>query len=66
MKSRGVAILLALLLGGIGAHHFYLGNMGRGILFLLFCWTFVPLILACVAVVRYLLMSDKAFAKRYG
>jgi hypothetical protein len=30
------------LLGGIGAHHFYLGDQGRGIKYLLFAWTGIP------------------------
>ena len=34
-------------LGGVGAHHFYLGDSGRGILYLLFFWTGIPVIM-CV------------------
>lgn len=45
-KSVGAAILLALFLGGIGAHKFYLGQSGLGVLYLLFCWTFIPSIIA--------------------
>jgi TM2 domain-containing membrane protein YozV len=39
-------VLLAFLLGGIGAHHFYLGNIPAGIAYIVFCWTFIPMILA--------------------
>lgn len=35
-KSTGVAYLLWLILGGIGAHRFYAGNMGTG-------WAYVAL-----------------------
>jgi len=45
-KDPTVALLLALFLGGIGAHKFYLGKTGAGILYLLFCWTFVPALIA--------------------
>lgn len=37
-KSRGVAGLLAILLGGFGAHYFYCGKIGGGITFLLIIW----------------------------
>jgi hypothetical protein len=43
-KSKGLAGLLALFLGGFGIHKFYLGRTGMGILYLLLCWTFVPAI----------------------
>jgi TM2 domain-containing membrane protein YozV len=41
-KSDVVAILLAFFLGSFGAHRFYLGQTGWGILYLLFCWTLIP------------------------
>lgn len=65
-KSRVVAIVLALLLGGIGAHKFYLGRIGMGILYLVFVWTFIPAIVALVEAIIYITMSDQAFAKKYG
>lgn len=40
--------LLAFFLGGIGIHEFYAGHMGRGIVMLLFSWTFIPAIIALV------------------
>ena len=47
-KSDVVAILLAFFLGSFGAHRFYLGETGWGILYLLFCWTFIPHIVAFI------------------
>jgi TM2 domain-containing membrane protein YozV len=44
-KSKTVGYLLALLLGGLGIHHFYYRNYVRGVLYLLFCWTYVPIFL---------------------
>lgn len=41
-KSPTTAVLLALFLGGIGAHKFYLGKTVAGILYILFCWTSIP------------------------
>ncbi|MGE6717708.1 TerB N-terminal domain-containing protein [Peribacillus frigoritolerans] len=47
-KSKTVGYLLALLLGGIGIHQFYYRNYVRGILYLLFCWTYVPIFLGWI------------------
>jgi TM2 domain-containing membrane protein YozV len=49
-KDRTTAVLLTLFLGGVGAHRFYLGQVGLGIVYLLFCWTFVPSIIALMEV----------------
>ena len=32
-RSTGAAYLFLILLGGVGGHHFYLGNTARGILY---------------------------------
>jgi TM2 domain-containing membrane protein YozV len=65
MKSRVAAILLALFLGGLGAHKFYLGQVGMGLLYLVFCWTGIPAIVALVEAILYLLASDEDFQKKY-
>lgn len=65
-KSRVTAIVLALLLGGIGIHKFYLGRSGWGIVYLLFCWTFIPGIVAFVEAIIYACMSEDAFHAKYG
>lgn len=65
-KSKGVAILLALFLGGLGIHKFYLNQAFLGILYLLFCWTFIPAIVSLFEVVILLFMSESEFNKRFG
>ncbi len=60
-----VAALLALLLGGFGAHKFYLGQGGLGVIYLLLCWTFIPAIVALVEGIIYLTMSDAEFSRKY-
>ncbi|MCD7710766.1 MAG: NINE protein [Porphyromonadaceae bacterium] len=65
MKKRSTAAILAFLLGGLGIHKFYLGKK-IGILYLLFCWTLVPSIIAFIEFVLYLCMDDKTFNEKYN
>ncbi|MFE0412395.1 TM2 domain-containing protein, partial [Citrobacter freundii] len=60
------AVIIALFLGGIGVHKFYLGKVGMGILYLIFCWTLLPAIIAFFEGIIYLCTSDEDFAKKYG
>jgi len=65
-RTRVAAGILALFLGGLGAHKFYLGKPGMGILYLLFCWTFVPAGVGLIEGIVYLCMSDAAFNANYN
>ncbi|UZE46958.1 TM2 domain-containing protein [Rhodopseudomonas sp. P2A-2r] len=65
-RSRVAAAIFAILLGGLGIHKFYLGRVGQGILYMLFCWTFVPAIIGLVEGIIYLTMSDADFEMKYG
>jgi TM2 domain-containing membrane protein YozV len=47
-RDEVVGILLALFLGGFGAHHFYLRRIGLGILYLCFSWTPLPWVLGFI------------------
>ncbi len=46
--NKVVYCILALLLGGYGIHKFYAGKIGLGILYLVFCWTYIPGIIAFI------------------
>jgi len=65
-KSRIAAALFAFFLGGFGGHKFYLGQIGMGILYLLFCWTFIPALVAFIEFILFLTMSDETFNQKYG
>lgn len=64
-KNKVVAGLLALFLGGLGIHRFYLGQWW-GIFYLLFIWTFIPPLVAFVEAIVFLVSSDEAWARKYG
>lgn len=64
-KSKVTAGLLAILLGGIGMHKIYLGQWIQGIVYFIFCWTYIPLILGIIEGIRYLLLTDEDFARKY-
>ena len=66
MKSRIVAAILAFVFSFIGAHNFYLGKTGKGVLCILFCWTYIPTLLSFFDVIRFLVMSDADFNKEFN
>ena len=60
-KSGGTAFFLCLLLGGFGAHKFYLKQNLMGMLYLLFFWSYVPAILALIE-----LLFINGYTKKYN
>ena len=65
-KNKFIAAILAFFLGGFGVHHFYLGNPGLGVLYLLFCWTLIPAIIAFIEFIVFLVMPERDFDARYN
>jgi TM2 domain-containing membrane protein YozV len=61
-KNRMTAAILAFLLGGLGVHNFYLGNIGKGILDVVFCWTYIPALLGFIEGIMLITQSDEEFA----
>jgi len=61
IKNKIVAGILGIFLGGIGVHKFYMGKVGMGILYLLFCWTGIPAIIGFVEGIIYLCANDHNF-----
>jgi TM2 domain-containing membrane protein YozV len=78
-KDKVTAGLLALLLGGTGAHHFYLGNPGIGVAYLLvwlsgalmsfiyigLLWVWIPGIFALIDGIMYLTKPEDQFQRNY-
>lgn len=55
-KHPSTGVLLALILGGLGGHRFYLGQVWIGVLYVLFAVTLIP---AFVALIEVFLMSGR-------
>jgi TM2 domain-containing membrane protein YozV len=66
LKNKIVAGVFGILLGAFGIHKFYLGQVGYGILYLLFCWTGIPSIVGLIEGILYLVMSDEEFDAKYN
>ncbi|MFV0466351.1 MAG: zinc-ribbon domain and TM2 domain-containing protein [Lachnospiraceae bacterium] len=65
-KSKVAAGVLAILLGSLGVHKFYMDKIGLGIVYLIFCWTGIPGIIGIVEGIMYLVMSNEEFSKKYS
>jgi TM2 domain-containing membrane protein YozV len=65
-KNKVVAIILTLVFGAFGIHKFYLGKIRSGVLYLLFSWTFIPLLLALFDLIVLLTYSKQNFNKKYN
>ena len=47
-KNTTTGVLMALILGNVGGHHFYMRHFVAGVAYLLLCWTFLPGIVALI------------------
>jgi len=66
MKQKVVALVLCWFFGWLGAHKFYLGQAGVGMLYVLFCWTFIPGLVAFVEFWILLFMSEAEFNRQFN
>ena len=64
--NRVTAAILALFLGGLGFHRFYLNQPLWGLAYLILCWTFVPAVFAFFEGLYFLFESDEKFARIHG
>ncbi len=66
MKDKNVAGILALFLGWLGVHRFYLGQKGLGMLYLIFCWFPLIWLIALIDAVGLLSMDPQRFDRKYN
>lgn len=64
-KNKITAGILAILLGSLGIHKFYLDSPGLGVLYLCFSWSGIPGIIGIIEGVLYLVKTDEEFAEKY-
>lgn len=61
LANKYVYGILGILLGGIGAHKFYIGRFSTGLVYIIFCWTGIPEVIGLIEGILALLKeSDDA------
>lgn len=68
MRNRNywAAILLAAFGGWFGLQEFYIGNVFRGVLGIIFSWTCIPAIVAFVQILCWLYNGEDEFNRKYN
>ena len=66
IKNKTVAALLAIFLGGYGAHKFYLKKSTLGLFYLLFCWSIIPSVIGIIEAIYLFAMSQEKFDSKYN
>ena len=65
-RNKLIAALLALFLGWLGIHKFYLGKVIQGIFYLLLFWTLSPALIALIEAILLWRMPEETFNQKYG
>ncbi len=61
-----IAGILAVLVGGLGVHKFYQGNMRNGVLYLCFFWTAIPAFLGLIEGILMLLADEQEYEEKWS
>ena len=61
--DKVVYCILAGLVGSFCIHKFYAGRIGKGLLYLIFCWTYIPLILSIIDLIKAILTPSDVNGK---
>ncbi len=65
-KNRYFVALLCLFFGGFGAHKFYYGSWGWGVLYILLIWTKMTFVVAIIEAIMFFAMEQEEFDRRYN
>lgn len=65
-SDKIVAGIFALILGGLGAHKFYQGNITYGVLYLCFFWTGIPALIGFIEGILMLIADDAEYERTYA
>lgn len=66
MKDKNAAGILALFLGWLGFHRFYLGQTGLGVVYLIFCWFPLIWLIAFIDAIVLFSMDQQRFDEKYN
>ena len=66
MRRKLTTTLLALFVGTLGIHRFYLGQVLYGVIYMILAATGVSTILALIDFVMFLIMDEKDFDYKYN
>jgi len=66
MRTKFTTVILALFLGGFWVHRMYLWQVGLWFIYLIFCLTFIPWIIALIEVFYFWFMSQEKFDNKYN
>ena len=66
MRNKTIAAILCFFFGWVGIHKFYLGQNILGILYLLFCFTGIPALIAFVEFFILVFMPDDDFNLKFN
>ena len=61
--SKGLYLVLAIFLGGLGIHKFYSGKWVQGLLYIAFCWTYIPAVLSIVDIIIAMFKSSDEYGR---
>ena len=56
--NRWIYIILALLLGGLGVHKIYERMPLKALFYLMFCWTYIPVIIGFFEAIHAVFSND--------
>lgn len=65
-SDQTAAGILAILLGGLGAHKFYQGNTKLGLLYLCFFWTAIPALLGLIEGILMLIADPDEYEEKWA
>jgi len=63
--SKAALLVFTFFLGGFGAHKFYTRRNLQGVLYLIFCWTGIPYLIALVEFIVYAFTSSERLREKY-
>ncbi len=66
MKQKWSVVILAVLFGWFGIHRMYLGQYFIWFLYLIFCWTLVPLVISILEIIYFIFISKTDFDNTYN